>query len=79
MIYVLFTFLRYFLFTVESGSLRAADITGTGFPRELMSFWGLSGMASIQRDDLSLLVSQGAFTRNFERKFVVEPVFPVQL
>ena len=80
MIYVLFTFLRYFLFTVVSAvSLRAADVPGAAFPRELMSFWGLSSMASIQRGDLSLLVSQGAFTRNFEHKFVVEPVFPIQL
>ena len=80
MIYVLFTFLKYFLFTVESAvSLRAADVAGVGFPRELMSFWGLSSMASIQRDDLSLLVSQPAFTRNFERKFHVQPVFPFQL
>lgn len=54
-------------------------LPGAGFPRELMSFWGLSSMASIQRGDLSLLVSQGAFTRNFERKFVLEPVFPIQL
>jgi hypothetical protein len=54
-------------------------LPGAGFPRELISFWGLSSMALIQRGDLSLLVSQGAFRRNFERKFVVEPVFPIKL
>lgn len=80
MIYVLFTFLKYFLFTVESAvSLRAADVPGAGFPRELMSFRELSSMASIQRGDLSLLVSQPAFTRNSERKFLVQPVFSIQL
>jgi hypothetical protein len=79
-IYVLFTFLGYSLFTVDFViSLRAADVADAGFPRELMSFWGLSSMASILRSDLSLLVSNHAFKRNFEHKFVVEPVFPIQL
>jgi hypothetical protein len=80
MIYVLFPFLKYCLFTVDCAvSFRAADVPDAGFPRELMSYWGLPSVASILRSDLSLLVSQRPFTRNFERKFVVEPVFPIQL
>ena len=60
-------------------SLRAADVADVGFRREWISFWGLSSLASTLRSDLSLLVSNLAFTRNSEREFVMQPAFPIQL
>jgi len=76
MSYSLFSDIAYIVSTVIS--LRAADVADMGFRREWISFWGLSSLAST-RSDLSLLVSNRAFTRKSERGFVMQPAFPILL
>lgn len=73
----LFSDIAYIVLTVKS--LRAADVANVGFRREWISFWGLSGLASTLRSDLSLLVSHLAFPRNSEHDFVRKTAFPIQL